>query len=190
MRGMSKSGTLDLLESHGMNTVERVVLKKPFVANQLINQLIKFPHDMVSIRSWKSGQVLCPFYPNRPITQLLQIVNDEWDKLKKMDEIIFAQGINPDQSHMAGKVMDNETEIHIEYFNGPGTVRKLDTITPLVKSFPKKGVLLTKPFKDWAPLYIAAKAFFCSYPHSIIEWSYYPYKIGKLQENYIYWEVI
>jgi hypothetical protein len=190
MRGMSKADTLDLLEVHGMNTVDRVVLKKPFKPKTLLESITTITHPKISMRTWERGRVLCPFYPNQSADDLIQVVGRDWPKIKLVDGIILSEGINPDDSKMAGKIMDGETDLIVEYFEGPGTVRKLDTITPLTKRFPKKGVILTTPFNDWASLYVAAKAFFRSYPSTIIEWSYYPYKVGKKQENYIYWEVL
>ncbi len=190
MNGMSKADTLNLLDSHGLNTVDRIVVKKPFRAETLIGRLVNFPYEVISLRSWKEKMHLCPFYPNRPTGEILQIINDEWSKLKGMDEIIISQGINPEDSVMAGKIMDWDNEYVVEYFKGPGTVRKLDTITPLTERFPKRGMILSQVNKGWAPLYIAAKAFFRAYPGTIIEWSYYPYKIGKKNENWIYWEVL
>jgi len=194
MTGMSKADTLDLLEAHGMNTVDRIVVRKPFKAEQLIVKFMTSPHNVISLRSWKKGKHLCPFYPNQTQDQLLQIMNKDWDKLKVMDEIILSEGIDPEKSQMAGKILDTGNEYLVEYFKGPGTVRKLDTITPLTKRLPRKltlGVDAVKDdFKIWAPLYIAAKAFFRAYPGTILEWSKYPNKIGKKKENFIFWEVI
>ncbi len=190
MKGLSKADTLALLEAHGMNTVERVVVKKPFVAESIIGKIISFSHEVISLRSWRRGKVLSPFYPNCPVDKLLQIINDNWDSLKVCDEIIISEGINPDNSLRAGKIIDGETSMLIEYFNGPGTVRKLDKIQPLIKTIPKTGSISLQSLDDWFPLCLAAKTLFRSYPGHIIEWSKYPYKIGKKKEHYIYWEVI
>jgi len=187
---MSKADTLDLLEAHGMNTVDRIVLRKPFTAETLIRKFMTSPHSVISLRSWKKGKHLCPFYPNQTQDQLLQIMNRDWDKLKGMDEIILSEGIDPEESQMAGKILDTEKEYLIEYFKGPGTVRKLDTITPMSQRFSKRGKILPRESYEWLSLLVVAKAFFRAYPGTIIEWSRYPYKVGKKKENFIYWEVL
>lgn len=195
MNRFTKGESLEILAKNQLNTPVFAILRPPYSVDELVGSLGMFPGN-VSVRTWQKGKLVCPFFPNRSPEEVMTIVRDLMEE-GQVDEIILSEGIDPANSERCGRISHlvtdyyNETYAVIEYFEGPGTVRDLDT-----KSGTEKKMVEIPKWNFNAPelwmVYFMSKArpFFHKYPGSTLEWSYYPYAIGRKQDNLIFWEVL
>lgn len=197
----SKVDSIWKLGSLGLNTPDiRVLRSKEDVYN-----FIKSNYEgwkKISIRSDnKEGKKIykkwdLPFLPNRFQQEALKILGK--DLLPLVDEkidIIVADGINPDHALMVGKYLRGDKEI-MEYVIGPSTVRDIDKGVP--KSWEIYGERMPS---DLSCLQLPTNLQYCLFhaveqvdrgfrsPY-ILEFSVYPYGVGKLNKPLIFWEVI
>ena len=137
-----------------------------------------------------------PFYPNRSSVEVKHILGMELLPLvsEKID-IIMAKGINPGDALMAGKYMRGDVEV-LEYIIGPCTVRDVDQTIPRKwnvygERMPQDLSCLQLPVNLNYSLFHAVeqtdRGFRAPY---ILEFSVYPYGVGKLDKPLIFWEVI
>ena len=188
----SKGDSLNRLYQSGMNTPRFVVSRKPFNREDMIFRLIDFD-GKISIRTWRKDGLVCPFFPNRPKSEVPDIL-DELFSMENLDEIILAEGINPEESLACGRAshMDDDSII-LEFFRGSGTVRdldkkNLDEVTCLVVSR-HKALILGED--DWIRLLLKqCREFYKFEPGTTLEWSYYKGRIGWKKENLIFWEAL
>jgi len=137
-----------------------------------------------------------PFFPNRPREvahfrlrkDLLPLVDNKID-------IIVAEGINPEDALMAGKYMRGDVEV-VEYVIGPSTVRDVDKGVPsswnvygetMPHDLSRLQVPINLPYSLFHTVEQADRGFRTPY---ILEFSVYPYGVGKLDKPLIFWEVI
>jgi len=142
-----------------------------------------------------------PFYPNRTPKeaqkilgkQLLSLVDEEID-------IIVSQGINPKNALLCGKYRKSYQEGDImEYVLGPCTVRDVDKgipkrwdISDMVMPTELSAILTRDLVTNVGSLpyiirWAVARKFRVPF---IVEFSVYPYGVGKLNRPLIFWEVI
>jgi len=137
-----------------------------------------------------------PFYPNRTQEEALKILGKELLPLvNEQIDIIVAKGINPKEALMAGKYMRGDVEV-LEYIIGPSTVRDIDKGVPpswniYGERMPHDLIHLQLPISLHYSLFYTVeqtdRGFRAPY---ILEFSVYPYGVGKLNKPLIFWEVI
>ena len=195
----SKIGSMLKLMSLNINTPDIHVLP----SREAVYGFIKSNYrewKRISIRAdVKEGKKTTwnlPFYPNRTREEALKILGKEL--LPQVDDkidIIVAEGINPGDALMAGKYMRGDTEV-LEYIIGPSTVRDIDKGVPnrwevYGGRMPHDLLHLQLPINLHYSLFYtveqADRGFRAPY---ILEFSVYPYGVGKLDKPLIFWEVI
>lgn len=197
MRKFTKGESLDILRANNMNTPIYRVFKYPFNREMMISAIADFP-DKISIRTYRTNEVECPFFPNKSKSEIADILDSlfEDQEEKPLDEIILSQGIDPEFSWVCGRIshldsLVTEDYAYLEYFSGKGTVRDLDkkpSSDTTTKAIPRWGFKSSLPWE--LHLINKCRIFFQSYPWTTLEWSIYPYGVGEKQENLIFWEVL
>lgn len=188
MNRISKAESITLLQTFGLNTADRFVMKKPLIQDLLrAIYLMGDKYPKVSLRTHSIGKFNTPFFPNREVIDLVGEVDENWKDIEAQDEVILSEGINPDDSLCCGKIHDGNMGVLVEWIEGPGTVRDMEklgydslnreTIHRSTEGW--KGMLLRKVSK-----------LFSAYPGCTIEWSLYKYGVGKQKSDFIFWEVI
>jgi len=197
----SKIGSILKLMSLNLNTPDIIVLS----SREEIYNIMKFKFngwERVSIRTDnKEGKEVykkwdLPFFPNKLPGEASRILGIELLPLidEKID-IIVAKGINPGDALMSGKYMRGDAEV-VEYIIGPSTVRDVDKGIPNSWDFygermPHDLLHLQLPISFQYSLFHAIeqtdRGFRSPY---ILEFSVYPYGVGKLDKPLIFWEVI
>lgn len=199
MKGLSKGRTLNLLNEWGFNVPHFVVFhptsSMPEVPKSLIQLFNLFSGETISIRTWRENEFKCPFSPNKDISYQIDWLRENWETLKNHEEIIISEGIDPSKSLRAGKAVHlPSNDILVEYYEGPGTVRDMETMdSSRLRHFLFPGPFYGKvPYDRRELMQLAARfrKFFMSHPERTIEWSQYPYKIGRRKEEFIFWEVL
>jgi hypothetical protein len=196
MQGLSKGESLELLRSYGMNTPQFRVFKKPFNREEMIRGSFEFPGN-ISVRTWRAGKIMCPFFPNRFGGDVPNIIDDLFSLHPDLDEIIFSEGINPQDSLKCGRlshieIPGDDAYAVIEYFEGPGTVRELDNkVNEKVKRMTVGKYNQPTNGDAWiSDLIRKCRMIFHVYPRATLEWSIYPTKIGTKKDNLIWWEIL
>ena len=199
----SKIESLQKLINLGVNTPNFEILTTGEEVMEFIKRGEKTRRlDAFSIRTDnKKGQALykkwgLPFFPNKPWGEIVDILNKELLPLidEKID-IIVAEGINPKDSLISGRYLRNPKEGDIlDYIRGPSTGRDVDRGSP-------ESWIPTSSYKKELPLHIQGQFMRVSnyarnsFPRAfktsfVIEFSVYPYPIGRLKDKLIFWEVI
>jgi hypothetical protein len=154
--------------------------------------------DAYSIRTDnKKGQIPykkwgLPFFPNKNWGEVRDILNKELLHLVDRElDIIMAEGIDPKDSLISGRYLkDLEGEDVVDYITGSSTGRDIEKRTP----------------KEWKPtssevppeqMQFSRIVNYVKYSFShafeapfVVEFSIYPYPIGRLKDKLIFWEVI
>ena len=189
------------LMSLGINTPDVMVLAcredvYSFIKSEFNNW------EKVSIRTDnKRGKAVyekwgLPFYPNRSQEKALKILGKELLSLvdDKID-ILVAKGINPEESLLSGKYMRGDVEV-VEYIIGPSTVRDVDEKIPpswnvygetMPHDLSRLQLPINLPYSLFHTVEQTDRGFRTPY---ILEFSVYPYGVGKLNKPLIFWEVI
>jgi hypothetical protein len=192
VKGLSKGQSIILLQSNGLNTPQCRVFNKPFDWDDMYHAVDGFD-ERVSIRTWRKGDFNCPFFPNLTKPEAKVMVKEIYHTSGELlDEIIMSEGINPQESMRCGRIMDMSLQgsrAFIEYFEGPGTVRELDSLHPN-KVF-REQINGTQETPMWMSTLIRrCYPMFKQFPGCTLEWSHYNQPIGRLQERFIFWEVL
>lgn len=136
-----------------------------------------------------------PFYPYQTKEEFKKILRQELLELvDKSIDILVAEGINPQDVLISGKYFKSTNRDIIEYILGPSTVRDVD------RSIPKHWDLsLESPPRDFNLVSADLGELLCKVNRIIflrfkipfvVEFSIYPYPVGKLKKTLIFWEVI
>ena len=192
--GAKTESMLKLMEL-GVNTPVFEVLSSSQAVMEFIEKGAKW--DKFSIRTDnKKGLALykkwgLPFFPNRTWGETVDVLEGELLQLvdKNLD-IIVAEGINPEDSLVSGRYLRDFKGDIVDYVLGPSTGRDVEAGVP----------------KQWNPSYsanpplpeITKVADYAKSPSFlrvfrvpfVLEFSIYPYPIGKLRDKLIFWEVI
>lgn len=185
---MKKSESLITLDMLGLNTIDYYITEDK---KEATHYLAKHVNSRRSMRTERGYEFRCPFYYNLTGEALLPLA------LKHLDEgyrLIFSPSLDSKDCTAFGTVaLTGEKEDLIEYVEGPGLLRELD-------SHPGKKLLRVDahsviPIKgeDGPPMlntvYQLAKAHCYDQVPCILEWSRYPYRMGKLEKYFIFWEM-
>lgn len=188
---MRKSESLILLDMLGLNVLDFYITKDK---REATHYLAKNMGKKKSMRTERGEEFLCPFYYFQPAESLL-------DKaLKHLDEgytLIFCDSLDGNDTVMFGALaLTGTTRVsdHIDFVVGPGKLRELDTHPKKISFDIPSGTL--RPFIEisgsehlLAPLYKTIQDKCYEYVPCVVEFSYYPYPVGKLRTNYVFWEL-
>jgi len=193
----SKSASILKLKELGLNTPVVCVLGDDLALTKFIQNI---PPDWtrVSIRTDMKSPYTSwglPFYPNKDRRETYSILTKLGKCLDKID-IIVSKGIDLHDTIMSGKYMRDPVQGDIiEYVLGPSTVRDID------KGIPNSWKIGGKMPHDLLSLQLPVNLHY-SLSHTIeqtdrgfrapyiLEFSVYPYGVGKLHKSLIFWEVI
>lgn len=200
----AKGDSILKLMSLGVNTSDMLVLRsRGDVSSFLEYGVLHLYHmegwEKISIRTDnKLGQVTykkwgLPFYPNRTIEETREILTNELlDLVDVKIDILVSKGIDPQDSILSGKYLRSMEEDFLDYVLGPSTGRDID------KKIPKtweasSGVMPTDlpvdKMKELLDIVLGVLHRNFQVPF-VVEFSVYPYPIGMLNKNLIFWEVI
>ena len=193
-----KSESLIKLAGLGFNTPEFELLMDVGEVAQHEKEFMAW--DKVSVRTdyaFRRQGFKLPFYPNKPWKEALEIITQILRGGSGKYMVIASKGINPEDSIAAGKYLKTNNVELIEYFVGPGTIRDLET-----NKVERREIDLTNhvgfPIEKWsmdmipyshAMQRMRGRANLIP-PPFILEWSLYPYELGKKSERMIFWEII
>jgi hypothetical protein len=186
---MRKSESLAALELLGLNTIDYFITEDP---KEATHYLAKHVLDRRSMRTERGDEFMCPFYYNLPGESLLPLA------LKHIGEgykLIFSPSLDSKDCTAFGTVaLTGELKDWIEYVNGPGLVRELDT-HPNKVSVPVDGFSLIPVKGNGSDVVFLNTVYKLVAEHChdqvpcVLEWSRYPYRVGKLQKYFIFWEL-
>ena len=157
--------------------------------------------EKVSIRTdirESNTKFLLPFFPNISPDEAVEKCEQ---LLEKNLIVIASKGINPEDSRVAGKFMIAPHIEGIEYYIGPGTIRQMEvdgvqrqwfeTGPDFMRPYPVLGdwpMALNKYYGTLTTMISKVKTLL---PDNVtVEFSIYPYRIGRRREHIIYWEMI
>lgn len=190
---MRKSYSLQMLDVLGFNTIDYFITANFAEAAQYLNRYYEAPRSM---RTEKGGDFHCPFYYNLPGKILLEKAKLH---IENGYTLIFSPSLDAKDCTAYGTLAFTNGPMDImEFVIGPGLLRDLDTN-------PNKQILEIKQgttgFKtigtgiaqgSWYmlhELYKLAKLLGQDQAPCIFEWSHYPYRVGKMQKHFIFWEL-
>lgn len=185
---LPKVKRIEVLSLHGFN----VPLYKAVKSIQDLKDFIK-EHELqrVSIRTYAANEqsgFKCPHLPNRPSAEAIEEVKKLLDYSNKY-QIMVSEGIDPACALFRGNAVFSQfpptysNEFIIEYLEGPGTVRDLES-NPAVKHI--QGKLYQIPHPEVREV---AQALYASGVKDVLfEWSVYNYPLGVLRRPLIFWE--
>lgn len=189
---MRKSESLFLLDSLGLNTIDYFITKDKQEAS---HYLAKHINKKRSMRTERGEEFLCPFYYNQPAEELVS------KALKHIDEgytLLFSPSLDwKDCIAFGATALTEDLDDHVDVVFGPGLTRELDThkdkksisidlgsISPFLSkglTFDQTRILHTN--------YQKVKLHCSNHRPCILEWSLYPYGVGKLEKHFIWWEL-
>lgn len=187
---MKKSDSLQMLDILGLNTIDYFITMDK---KEATHYLAKHVNEKRSMRTERGNEFLCPFYYNLPGEELLPRAMQHIDEGYKL---IFSPSLDWKDSVAFGSIaiLLNGDDC-IEFVNGPGLCRDLDTHPDKQSLSILPGALVPIAWKDSpiaAPLnglYQLIRNNCYEMAPCIVEWSYYPYRVGKLGKHFIMWEL-
>lgn len=187
---MKKSDSLLLLDMLGLNTIDYFITQDEREATHYLAKHLK---EKRSMRTERGYEFLCPFYYNLPGEELLP---KALQHLKEGYKLIFSNSLDWRDSIAFGSLaLVDKGEDCIEFVHGPGLCRDLEKhkerqsiniLRGTVFPFFKQDHAL---FNELNTLYKKVKNSCYDQIPCIVEWSLYPYLVGKNQENFIFWEL-
>jgi hypothetical protein len=182
---MGKLESLKELEMLGLNTPEFLCEIRRWKEDRLEqwNDFYSVANGKISVRTERDGETSCPFLPN--IT--LRRAAVELPKLLKQDyRILIFRGIDPKDAAFRGNyAFLPDGSFVMEWKSGPGTVRDLETELHHSSSDKHRLPAFVKDAIYW-PMRMRQDHI---KKGSIIEWSLYPYDVGRLKQKAIHWEI-
>jgi len=188
---MTKSESLIKLEELGLNTLPCFITEHK---QEMLTYIAKHNSELISMRTEKGSNYLCPFYFMIKGEELIQ---PALIHLNEGYRLIFSPSLDTKDCLAFGTVaLTGKAENIMEFVIGPGKVRELDTHPNLQShriKIPKLAPFLAKDIGNMAPLLNALykkvertcdKEIPC-----IVEWSLYSYGVGRLHTPDIYWEI-
>ena len=187
---MQKSESLQTLDMLGLNTIDYFITKDKAEAT---HYLAKHVHERRSMRTERGGEFGCPFYYDLPGAELLPRALQHLDEGYKL---IFSPSLAWQDSIAFGSIaIVLAGDDIIEFVHGPGLCRDLEkhpgkqsiilpggSIAPILASQHQLA-------KDLNLLYKLIKDHCYELAPCIVEFSYYPYRVGKLSKHFICWEL-
>lgn len=189
---MNKGESLDFLSNLGYNTIDYMICRSNMEFNAFIHSRSKegMPECGFSIRTQRDDQdnlkgFKYPFYLGiKDESKLKEIA---FELLEKGYTIIVSKTLEPNDTICKGNAVINRRDnVLIEYIHGPGTVRQLEEKTPAQENI----YIFANPK---SPAWLRAIFMFMvneiATEDIIVEWSYYPYPVGKKEQKLILWEL-
>lgn len=176
---MGKLDSLFKLHNLGLNTPKLLAVVEN--SSRLPSNL----SERVSVRTEKPGASFKePHFPN---VLYSEVKKDLHKLLRSGYSIYIFEAINPRECVRKGTVMQHPegTSFVFEWKDGPGTVRDLEKLVPETREYPG-GIGVPEDLRQ--PL-SAIRTLGTSGLGMILEWSIYPYPVGRLQWRDIYWEL-
>ena len=138
-------------------------------------------------------QTKCPHFPNITIDK--NILQKLSTTIRKKFELLVFEAIDPSEAEMKGNLLIDKVNkmVTIEYSEGPGTVRSLET--DIIPSLIQK---IETPFDEFLLKEVNKSNFMGHHPSEfldfpfesfIIEFSAYKHPIGIKNSKYIFWEI-
>lgn len=192
---MKKSDSLIKLDSLGMNTIDYFITKDK---KEATHYLAKHITGRRSMRTERGDEFLCPFYYWYPSEDLLP------KALKHIDEgykLIFSDSLDWKESVAFGSVaLTKELNDHIDLVFGPGLCRDLEAhpkrisiAIPIGTITPFKEVVLENndinQIRLLNTIYKLVKDKCLDLAPCVVEFSRYPYPVGKMKKHFIFWEL-
>jgi len=138
-------------------------------------------------------QTNCPHFPNIILNK--SILQKLSTTIRKKFELLVFEAIDPSEAEIKGNLMIDKVNkmVTIEYSEGPGTVRSLET--DIIPSLIKR---VETSFDHFLLMEVNKSNFmghqpseFLDFPFEsfIIEFSAYKYPVGIKNSKYIFWEI-
>lgn len=181
---MKKSDGIYLMQSLGLNTLDCLITKKK---DDAFAYLHKNHNIRISLRTERGEEFGCPFYYGKIGGGLVDLANQHIEEgytlllypyLDYKDSIAYGTvGLPPDGSTI------------IEFVEGPGLVRELDTNPTRISITVPPGLALIPNRPLISEVVKEVKELCYNEQACIVEWSIYKYSVGILQKPVIYWEL-
>ena len=200
----AKGDSILKLMSLGLNTPDMLILR----STKEVNRFIKYGIlDLFYMEGWerfsirtdnKKGRALykkwgLPFHPNKTVGETRDILRRELlhPADDKMD-ILVSKAIDPKNSVLSGKYLRSLEEDFLDYVLGSSTGRDIDKGIPKTWNVSSEVMPMDLPPEEIRELLQAIQGvvFKNFQTPFVVEFSVYPYPIGKLNRNLIFWEVI
>lgn len=174
----------------GLNVLDFYVTKDK---REAAHYLAKNTGKRKSMRTERGDEFLCPFYYFQPAEEL---VTKALQHIAEGYTLIFCDSLDGNDTVMFGAMaLTGSTRIndHLDYVVGPGKLRELDT-HPNKFSYEIPSATLV-PFmgltfeEELTGLYRDIQSKCNENIPCVVEWSYYPYPVGKLRTNFVFWEL-
>ena len=199
----AKGDSILKLMSLGLNTPDMLVLRsKGDVSSFFRHGLLHLFHmegwKKISIRTDnKKGQETykkwgLPFYPDKTMGETRKIISEELlDLVEDKIDILISKGINPQDSILSGKYLKDVGGDFLDYVLGPSTGRDIDRDIPKTWNVSLEVKPTDLPPREVVELLATVLGLRQNFQTPfVVEFSVYPYPIGKLNRTLIFWEVI
>jgi len=195
----AKTNSLLKLMNLNLNTPDVIILRDREDIARFLKSNVWGDWRKVSIRTDNKERMEAykkwglPFFPNKTKEEAREILTRDLPELVDRNiDILVAEGINPEESTLSGKYFKSLTEDLLEYILGPSTVRDIERGSPKCWDVPEDVMPVELPLEEMKELlYVALKTISKEFRMPfVIEFSVYPYPMGRLKKTLIFWEVI
>lgn len=199
----AKTDSILKLMSLGLNTPDMLILRSREDVNSFLRHgLLHLYHmegwEKISIRTDnKKGQETykkwgLPFFPNKTVEEVRKIITKELLNLVNVKiDILVSKGIDPQDSIMSGKYLRSFEGDFLDYVLGSSTGRDIDKGIPRTWNVSTDVMPADLPQREIIELLATVLGLRRNFQTPfVVEFSVYPYPIGKLDRKLIFWEVI
>ena len=181
------------LHKRGFNTplfIAKIDSIKGLAVFQKDNMKKKFS---IRTQSRYLNKTNCPHFPN--VTMDKKLIQKLSTTIRKKFELLVFEAIDPSEAEMKGNLLIDKVnrKVTIEYTEGPGTVRSLETdvIPSLIQRIetPFDEFLLKEANKSNFMGHQPSEFLDFPFENFILEFSAYSHPVGIKNSKYIFWEI-